>query len=123
MLRFGARTLGLWPGGPGVWETAGGSPPGEEGFRGVGAVLGAGRSSAPVPFCFLVVAGGTGALGVTITGSGTTGGAELPAGWAKGGWTGRNDWLGGWLLAGRLLAVWLLGGWLLGEGWTGRNDW
>ena len=75
------------------------------------------------PFCFLVVAGGTGALGVTITGRGTTGGAELPAGWATGGWTGRNDWLGGWLLSGWLLGGWLLGGWLLGEGWTGRNDW
>jgi len=89
--RGGARALGLCRaddvvGGPGV-RAAGGSSPGEEGFRGIGAVRGAGRAS--VPFCFLAVVGGRGG---TTTGSGTMGGPELPDG-AGGGWTGRNDWV------------------------------
>jgi len=109
--RGGARARGLCRadvGGPGV-RAIGGSSPGEEGFRGIGAVRGAGRASVPVPFCFLAVVGGTGG---TTTGKGTMGGAELPEG-ASGGWTGRNDWFGGWLGG----CCWL------GGGWVGRNDW
>jgi len=113
--RGGARPRGLCKadeGGPGVRATGDGSSPGgEEGFRGIGAVRGAGRASVPVPFCFLAVVGGTGG---TTTGRGTMGGAELPDG-AGGGWTGRNDWFGGWVVG------WFVG-WLFG-GWVGRNDW
>lgn len=108
--RGGALARGLCRadvGGPGVRATDGSSP-GEEGFLDIGAVRGAGRASVPVPFCFLAVVGGTGG---TTTGRGTIGGPELPDG-AGGGWTGRNDWFGGWFG----------GGWV-GGGWFGRNDW